>query len=142
MSTCLGLCNKLLQNLNKQLLPPANEVCEGYVFTRECPLGGGGGIPACLASGIPVYLAGLQGWGWFPIMPCRSPGPHPGGSIRSLSGGVSRPTPRGEVVGSGQGGLQAHTWEGSISQHALRQTPPQLTATAAGGTHPTGMHSC
>ena len=54
------------------------------------------------------------------------------------------------------GGLQAHTqgggWEvwpgdggsrprpGGVSQHALRQTTQQ-TATAADGTHPTGMHS-
>ena len=29
-----------------------------------------------------------------------------------------------------------------VSQHALRQTPPGETATAADGTHPTGMHSC
>ena len=44
--------------------------------------------------------------------------PRPGGR------GVSRPRPRG------------------ILQHALRQTPPQQTATAVDGTHPTGMHSC
>ena len=31
---------------------------------------------------------------------------------------------------------------GLVSQHAMRQTPPGETATAAGGTHPTGMHSC
>ena len=34
---------------------------------------------------------------------------------------------------------------GLVSQHALRQTPPspeRETATAADGTHPTGMHSC
>ena len=30
---------------------------------------------------------------------------------------------------------------GLVSQHALRQTPPGETATAADGTHPTGMHS-
>ena len=37
-------------------------------------------------------------------------------------------------------GIQAHTW--GVSQHALRQTPPcQQTATAAGGMHPTGIHS-
>ena len=78
--------------------------------------------------------------------------------------GVSRPTPRGEVEESGQGGLQAnpqggvssstpgglythtqgglqaHT-QGGVSQHALRQTP-LWTATAMGGTHPTGMYSC
>ena len=52
----------------------------------------------------------------------------------------------------------AHRWEGGVSQHALggggtptgqtppRQTPPGQTpplpmATAADGTHPTGMHS-
>ena len=30
-----------------------------------------------------------------------------------------------------------------VSQHALRQTPPaKPMATAVGGTHPTGMHSC
>ena len=33
--------------------------------------------------------------------------------------------------------------QGGVSRHALRQTPPpQQTATAAGSTHPTGMHSC
>ena len=31
---------------------------------------------------------------------------------------------------------------GLVSQHALRQTPPGETATAADGKHPTGMHSC
>ena len=32
---------------------------------------------------------------------------------------------------------------GVASQHALRQTPPpRETATAADGSHPTGMHSC
>ena len=30
---------------------------------------------------------------------------------------------------------------GLVSQHALRQTPGKM-ATVAGGTHPTGMHSC
>ena len=81
------------------------------------------------------------GWGWwwylsmhcrwYPSMPCRSPGPHPGGKLKGLA----------------WGDLQAHTWEGSLqtpspdgespgphlggspsphpggSQHALRQTP-------------------
>ena len=59
-------------------------------------------------------------------MPCRFPGPHSGGRLRGLvGGGISRPTPGG-----------------GVSQHALRQSPLLLTATAAGGTHPTGMHSC
>ena len=52
---------------------------------------------------------------------------------------VSRPTPKGELEGSGQGGVSRPTPKGGggVSQHALR-----LTATAAGGTHPTGMYSC
>ena len=33
-------------------------------------------------------------------MPCRSPDPQPGGELRGLAGGVSRPTSRGEVEGS------------------------------------------
>ena len=84
----------------------------------------------------------LSTGGWYSSMHCsRSPGR-----------GISRPTPRGEVEGSGQrglqahtqGGLQVHTWgspgphpggspgphplglqahtQGGVSQHALRQT--------------------
>ena len=95
-------------------------------------LGGGGGIPA--------YLAGYQA--------------HSQGELEGLRG-LTRSTPRGEVEGSGWGGLKNHTqgspwahtrgvWRstlGGVSQHALRQTPQQM-ATAAGGTHSTGMHSC
>ena len=112
-----------------------------FLHVSVCPQGEGG-IPACLAGGIPACLAGLQG----------------GVSQHALQ--VSRPTPKGELEGSGQGGLrglarglqvhtqgggglQAHTQVRGVSQHALRQTPlPRLTATVAGGTHPTGMHSC
>ena len=107
------------------LLPPANEVCEGYVFTHMCQsFCSGGGIPACLAGGILACLAGLQG----------------GVSQHALQ--VSRPTPKGEVEGSGWGGLQAHTLVRGVypSMHWGRPSPP--TATAAGCTHPTGMHSC
>ena len=43
-------------------------------------------------------------------MPCRSPGPYPGVRLRGLARGGSRPTPRGEVEGSGQG-------EGSPGPH-------------------------
>ena len=113
--------------------------------------GGGGGIPACIAGGIR---------------------PTPRGKLRGLAKGVSRPTTKGKVEGSGLGGLQAHTqggswgvwpmgvssptpggglqahtWAGSLGPHA-RGCIPACTkadspmATAAGGTHPTGMHSC
>ena len=103
----------------------------------------GGCIPACIAGGIPACLAGL-----------------------------SRHTPRGEVEGSGQGGLQAPHPRGKLRGLALGWSPgphpggpapgwvsaprgrsgggllpggcgdPPVTATAAGGTHPTRMYSC
>ena len=57
----------MIKNETIGFLPPANEVCEGYVFTPVCQ------------------------------------------SFRPQGAGVSRPTPRGEVEGSGWGGLQAHT---------------------------------
>ena len=48
--------------------------------------------------------------------------------------------PGGSVCSQGGGLLPGG---GLVSQHALRQTPPLgETATAADGTHPTGMHSC
>ena len=82
-------------------------------------------------------------------------GPHPGGGEGSGWGGavgVSRPTPGGRLEGLAGGGspvprLRAGSpgpgWGGGgVSQHALRQTPPQQTAIAAGSAHLTGMHSC
>ena len=108
----------------------------------------GGGIPACIADGIPACLAAaLQG------------------VVSQHALQVSRPTPKGEVGGLARGGLQAHT-QGGLQAHnwgvsrptprgvVSRPTPgecipayteadtPPMTATAAGGTHPTGMHSC
>ena len=56
---------------------PQTKFCEGYGFTRVCHSVHSGG---CLVPG--------QGGGWG-IWP----------------GGLSRPTPRGEVGGSGQGGV-------------------------------------
>ena len=58
------------------------------------------------------------------VTPGGDPGPHLGG-----------------CPGSGLGGVQAQA-QGDVSQHVLRQTHPQQTATAVGSTHPTGMHSC
>ena len=55
------------------------------------------------------------------------------GKLRVLARGrVSTPTPKGEVEGSGLGGSPGHhpgevsrpTPRGCVSQHALRQTPP------------------
>ena len=59
----------------------------------------GGGIPACIAGGIPACLAaGLQGGGMVSQHALLVSTPHPGGKLRGLAGGgVSRPTPKGEV---------------------------------------------
>ena len=73
---------------------------------------------------------------------------HIRGYVRGVWLGGS-PGPRlGDVGGLAGGSVQAHTlgcpgpgWSRVVSQHALGQTPQQ-TATAAGGTHPTGMHFC
>ena len=60
---------------------------------------------------------------------------------------VSRPTPKGKVEGSvlGGGGLQTHTrgeWSPGPLLEGPQAIPPSQMATAADGTHPTGMHSC
>ena len=60
-----------------------------------------------------------------------------GGAVPAQGGGLPQVVSAPRVVGvPGSGG-------GLVSQHALRQTPlTGDTATAADGTHPTGMHSC
>ena len=59
---------------------------------------------------------------------------------------MSRPMPRGGGSAQGCGGCPGPCRGAGgvcVSQHAPRQIPPpQQTATAADGTHPTGMHSC
>ena len=88
------------------LLPPATKLGQGYIFTGVCDsvhrVGwGGGGISACIAGGIPACLgAGLRGW--YPNMPCRFPGPHPGGKFRGIwPRGSPGPYPGGLLPGGG-----------------------------------------
>ena len=51
--------------------------------------------------------------------------------------------PGGCLVQGGMSSWGGGAWSGGlVSQHALRQTPLGEMATAADGTHPTGMHSC
>ena len=77
-------------------LPPANKVCEGYVFTGVCLSTRGS-----LSSGVTVQR-GLFLWGL-----------HPGGSLS----------------------------RGSLLEGLCQGDPPSVRL-RAGGTHPTGMHSC
>ena len=60
------------------LLPPANDVCEGYVFTRVCHSVHGGGF------NLQAHTNGGGSWG---VWPGGSPGPHPGGSPGPHGGG-------------------------------------------------------
>ena len=110
-----------------KLLPPTTKLGQGNIFRSMCQefcSWGGGGNPACIASlqantqgevegsglgGLQAHIQGeVEGSGLGSFQ-----APHPGGKLRGLTWGVSRPIPRG---------LQAHTW--GVSQHALRQTPP------------------
>ena len=123
-----------------------------------------GGIPACPAGGIPACLAGIQkGVGGVSKHALHLSRPTPRGEPEGSGwwGGVSRPTPGGKLSGlawaTPRGGLRglargvSRTTPGGISRPtpgrgwwcipACTEADP-LTATAAGGTHPTGMHSC
>ena len=44
------------------LLPPANEVCEGYVFTGVCLSTLGGGMHGFIWGGVWFYLGGMHGF--------------------------------------------------------------------------------
>ena len=76
-------------------LPPANEVCEVYVFTCVCQ-------SFCSQEEVGYPSMPCR---WYPSMPCRSPG----GSSDSHPGGVSRPTPRGSRFTPGEGCIPACT---------------------------------
>ena len=140
------------------LLPPANEVWGKVIFSQASVIlltVGGVCLSACWDTphyqgesrrpahlqGDPPpgpHLGGIEGIRSRPTAKGRiegdqiqaqtqggnsggsDPGPHPRGKFRGIR---SRPTPKGEIRGDQE------------------QTPP-TTTTAAGGTHPTGMHSC
>ena len=113
------------------LLPLANEVWGKVIFSEACVQNSvhrGCGIPACIAV---VSQHAFQ---------------------------VSRGYSGTKLRGLARGGLQAHTLGGLQAQTRGVQThtggrgvvypsmhwgrPPSCTATAVGGTRPTGMYSC
>ena len=90
-------------------LPPATKLRQGNIFRSVCQEFCWGGV---------VSQHALQQVS-------------KGGVVSQHAMQVSRPIPKGEVEGDlAGGGLQAHTQGGSgpqlgsLSQHALRQTPP------------------
>ena len=111
-----GISRGYILTLNPEQvsLPPATKLGQGNIFRSVCQ-------EFCLPRG-------------------GSPGPHRGvGEV--------------EASGRGVGGLQAHTGGaapclggsrpgGCIPVCTEATPPPSAAATAAGGTHPTGMHSC
>ena len=142
-------------------LPPTNEVWGKVMFSQVCvknSVHGGGGVPACIAGGIPACLAvGLQG-GVVSQHALQVSRPTPRGEVEGdLVRGISRPTPKGEVEGDLARGVSRPTpggvcsWNGLLPRGGLVPGgawsgglcgDPSGMATAAGGTHPTGMHSC
>ena len=106
--------------LNDQLAcyRPQTKFVKGmFLHMSACPRGDG--IPACLA-GLQAHTRG-------------------GEKLRSLAGGGFPGPQLGGLQAHTHGGLQAQTW-GDPNMHWGRS--PQQMATAVGGTHPTGMHSC
>ena len=101
---------------------------QGNIFTPVCHSVHRGGIPACIAGGIPACLAA---GGRCAIPACI-------GEWGGLLLGVPGP---GGAWSRGMPGLGGSAPGGPASRGVPGGDPPR-TATAAGGTHLTGMHSC
>ena len=135
---------KKITTILVNFLPPATKLGQGNIFRSVCQefCSQEWGIPACLAG----LQARTQGGG-LGVLPAGSPGPQPEGSPDPHPGGSPGPH---------LGGLQAHTWRGvsrptprGVSRFIPRgrvcipaYTEAEPPPPAAGGTHPTGMHSC
>ena len=92
---------------------------------------GGGAIPACIAGGIPACLAaGLQGV------------PAPGGSVLGGLGVWSGGSAPGGICSGGSGPRRGSLLLGGLLSGGVPGGDPPRAATAADGTHHTGMHSC
>ena len=87
----------------------SSEVCEGYVFPRVChSVHGGrrGGIPAYILGGILACLAAcLGGGGGIPACLAGFQAHTQGGKLRGLARGGLQAHTQGKVEGSGLGGL-------------------------------------
>ena len=89
-------CGRQTTQLLVLLLPPANEVCEGYVFTHVCH--------------------SVHGGGWYPNMPCRW---YPSMPCNWSPGGLQAHTQGGLQAQTLGGGLKAQTG-GSPGPHLGR----------------------
>ena len=71
----------------------------------------------------------------------KFPGPHPRGKLKGLVGGSPGPH-LGGYPSLRWGGWSPGPGPGGCIPACTEADTPQQTGTAAGGTHPTGMHSC
>ena len=114
-----------------QLLPPATKLGQGYIFTGVCH-SVNGGVPGpggyLVPGGVCSWRGLLPGGAW---------------SQGGLLWGVPGPgglLPGGLLQGGAWSWGVPGPWGVSAPGGCLVETPRM--ATAAGGTHPTGMHSC
>ena len=134
-SMCKEIRNSAHAKCQLTFLPPANEVCEGYVFA-------------------PVYLSVSHSGRYTPLdrynllgrYNPRQVHPHPWQVHPSWAGTPPAGTPPWAGTPPGQvHPLRRYTPLGRYTPWA--GTPPMSTAcweirATRGGTHPTGMHSC
>ena len=126
---------------------PGDGVLSQHALQVSRPTPGGGSSGGCGQGGLQAHT---QGGSWGDLARGVSR-PTPKGEVEGIClGGVSRPTPKGKLRGICLGGVSRPTPGGSPGPHLVGVYPsmhwgrplPIPTATAAGGTHPTGMHSC
>ena len=84
---------EIIIQIFSDLLPPANEVCEGYAFTRVCQsfCSRGGGVPGVPGGGI-CSQGGAWSWGGG-LLPvgCLVPGGAYSWGVSARGGGTSAP---------------------------------------------------
>ena len=98
-----------------------------------------GGIPACIASGIPPYLADLaEGGSGIPACLAGLQA-HTRGELRGLAwvGGISRPTPRGKLRGLALG-VSRPKPRGGVEGSGLGRSPGPHPGGLSPGPHPGG----
>ena len=130
------------------LLPPANEVCEGYVFTGVCHSVHRGGVCGC--SGGCAWLLGGHAWLlWGACMVARGACMVARGACMvaprgacMVALGACVVAPRGACVVA----LGGHAWLLLGGMHGCSGGACMVFLMRygqwAGGTHPTGMHTC
>ena len=92
LSYLLSACSKPC-NWNGFLLPPANEVCDGYVFTRVC-LSTGGGVPGQVPPQDQVHPRAGTPPDRYPPGQVHHPGPGtPPGQVHPQAGTPPAGTP-------------------------------------------------